>query len=519
MREEPIRLYVYRKSVSAFQYRRFIRDLRERLGVGSSHNLPVLAEQWPPSQTSWIDIELYSSETDFVTVRVRRDNLYVDGYRVSGEPRWREFALEGPSRLIPDSVLLPFGGSYPQLQQYAHQGREDIPLGHHQLTSALRTLRDPGGLAPDTQRARALTVVIQMISEATRLVPIQELIAIDWENGVRPEGRHLVYENGWQDLSGALLRMDQNSQIPFTRRLQQPNSMNNATVAQAVSVLGILLFFRVDPSSRFRRAVSPDVSRPADMYQPGRPLLQILWVRIDDIDGENPGELYGTITATDGVVASPYVLFSRTTSHVQAARPGDHVELEGPGRAISASGSVAVELKLYDYDRISPDDEIVNETIYWNPFGAANVFGTPIERPARGQYGRATVCYIVLGNAAEAVVEVVLITGDGEDPADVHGTITASTPTYRPITLFDRSSDDYVSVRPGTAIPLLHPAAVVQMEEEITFSAHLWDNNPIFSDEEIANGSVTFEPQLDYSSAPKDICGKHGRIQVRVTWY
>ena len=177
-------------------------------------------------------------------------------------------------------------------------------------------------------------------------------------------------------------------------------------------------------------------------YPQGRTLLEVFWVRIERIDDENPGDLYGTIKAFDGLGSLD--LYNRDRSNYESIRPGQNATLTGPSRSVLATDGFTLDLQLWDKDSdASPDDNVVNEKISWNPFDLGNKYDETISQRVDGTYGWATVHYIVLNNAAQALVEVILVNGDGEDPANVYGTITANN-GFGEIDLFRRDSPNYV---------------------------------------------------------------------------
>lgn len=94
---------------NAQAYKNFIMELRRRLADPrhSSHNRPVLPPQENPPRT-WVDIVLQTGDGEQrrrLRIRIRRDNLYVDGFRDEDDGPWYEFNRRGDSsHLIPDSI-------------------------------------------------------------------------------------------------------------------------------------------------------------------------------------------------------------------------------------------------------------------------------------------------------------------------------------------------------------------------------------------------------------------------------
>ncbi|KIJ38556.1 hypothetical protein M422DRAFT_231122 [Sphaerobolus stellatus SS14] len=250
-------------------------------------------------------------------------------------------------------------------------------------------------------------------------------------------------------------------------------------------------------------------------YPIGRPLVEVFWVRIDNIDGEYLGQLYGIIKASDGL--STQTLYDRDKSNYQTVRPGEYAQLIGPSRAISAAGDFLIDLSLYDYDNVSPDDEICKGQVSWNVCDPFKEYDKLHTTQIRGEYGAATINYVVMTDACEALIEVVLINGDGEDPANVYGSITASS-GFGERQLFHRSSSDYIDVSPGKPIPLQRNSMAIARTNELRVEADLWVHNTISSDNQIAKGSVIFVSQVATSSK-QIITGAYGKVEVRITWY
>jgi hypothetical protein len=248
----------------------------------------------------------------------------------------------------------------------------------------------------------------------------------------------------------------------------------------------------------------------------GRPLVEVFYVRISNIDGEDPCQLYGTVTAIDGLQS--YYIYNRDRGNYESISSGEHATLTGPSRAISAAGDFIIDFNLMDRDSLSPDDEISRGQIAWNVYDHTNVYDKLRVDTISGKYGSAALNYVVMSNAAEALVEVILINGDGEDPADVYGRIYSQNSSFDgEIELFRRSAKDYVDVRPNNPIPLLRSALAVPMDASLKISAHLWDHDPISSDDEIAKGTAEFKLEI-LKSASKFIEGQYGKVEVRVSW-
>jgi hypothetical protein len=212
----------------ADRYKSFIARLRSlaRDPNTLSHQLPVLLPQQNPP-TRFFDVVL-RTERRSVRLRIRRDNLYLDGYRDEDGDQWYEFNNGGNEHLIAGSIFLGFTGSYVAMQNNAGRRREDISLGQLQLNTAVNDLV---GSTVGGDRARALIVIIQMICESMRFVFITNAIADNYTgSGLLPTPRILALENGWGPVSGAVLHHDNNPLGPM--RLVTPNDMAINNIAR-----------------------------------------------------------------------------------------------------------------------------------------------------------------------------------------------------------------------------------------------------------------------------------------------
>ncbi|KAH0563089.1 hypothetical protein GP486_002344 [Trichoglossum hirsutum] len=484
-------------------YRTFIEGLRTRLQSSLSHQRPVLPyQQNPPSR--WFDITL-RTQAHAVTLRIRLDNLYLDGYRAENPDQWFEFNNRATTHLIPGATFLGFNGSYDDLQNAGDRRRDNTNLGQQPLIAAVNQLANPNP-TDRRQRARSLMVVIQMICEAIRFALISDHLADRFDLSETPTAQMIALENGWGDLSAARLCVERDPASPF--QLRWPNAMLIRTVAEAVAAVGMLLHSNIPGPSRRPRSATPN-----DPYPIGRPLVEVFWVRIDNIDEEDPGDLYGTIIASDGL--SSQYLYNRNGDNCESIHPGEHALLTGPPRVISAAGSFVISLSLWDKDSLSWDDEVVRGELGWNVYDFANTYDTLHLYMVSGQYGSSSVSYVVMSNAAEALVEVILINGDEGNPADVYGHITADITSGNisgQIELFRKGKKKYVEVRQQEAIPLSRPAVAVPIDGSLIIDADLWDHDAMSFDDEIAKGCAVFDPQINVSRV-KNINGRNGQIE------
>lgn len=505
-------------------YKDFIRRLRQELGDRNrfSHNLPLLPPQQNPP-TSWFDLVI-TTQSRRVRFRLRRDNLYIDGYQEATTPtpgQWYEFSNRREAHLISGSRFLGFSGSYTSLQSVAGRERNRVGVGQSALVTSVNNLATSNDRAV---RARALIVVTQMFSEALRFTSISEHIWTNY-NGDAPLPESLIaLENGWGAISGALLHADVSPAGPF-RLTSDNNDMGIGDVPTAIAHVGLLLARCVVAEQVVWHGHDISGRDEAGSTQPaaakhlmGRPLVEIFAVKVKNIDGETPGDLYGRISVTDALKSQ--VLYSVPRNEHQSIGPNDDVPLTGPSRSISAADDFKVDFDLMDQDfDPSPDDQVSRGRVTFHVYDPFNEFDKVIENTIWGKYGHVAMNYVIMSNAAEAMVEVILINGDDEHPADVYGTINAKTP-HGQRKMFGRSAGGRVRTNPGEKVWLTRPAIAVPLDGKLVLDIDLKDHDrlpDISPDDQIALGTVEWVPQPGHSDK-KRVKAAHGEIEVRVTW-
>ncbi|KAF4583217.1 Ribosome-inactivating protein [Ophiocordyceps camponoti-floridani] len=248
----------------------------------------------------------------------------------------------------------------------------------------------------------------------------------------------------------------------------------------------------------------------------GRPMVQIHSVVVKYIDGEAPGELYGYINATD--MLGTQDLYRVDRANAESVYPGQTLVLTGLERPIEATKDFFIDMNLWDRDFISPDDQVSRARLHWNASHPPETLDRSTAFRYRGRYGLSILRMTVFSKAVGARIEVVMINGDNEEPADVYGTIVVKSGPVRQ-TFFSRESDDHVDVYPGQKIPLEHKFFVLQTREVMEVSVDLWDHDALVSpDDLIASGTVRFRPRLRGEEKQK-VNATYGEFEVRVTWF
>ncbi|PNP51256.1 hypothetical protein THARTR1_08160 [Trichoderma harzianum] len=500
-------------------YSGFIINIRDRLAVGERiENVPILAPQVPAGGAlEFFDLNLsYTDRGVAVTIQVRfrTDNLYLIGYRAENAGTWYELGREGPGRtpLINEpgttTRFLGFGENYNDLTTTADMDLERIPLSYTDISAAIQTLA--GTVTDRGQRARAIITLAITIAEAARFRDVSSLVVRSWWNQSSLGVQFANRVRSWGRLSAA---------VQMTRYYGPPFDFDGESTGiwdfiSALAALGIMHLAQT--ASRLERSADDMAGalRSAGSYAQGQPLLEIFHVRINSIDGEDPGNLYGTITATDS--AGTHSIWERGQHSSVEISPGEDIRLEGPQKALSAADEVYINLDLWDYDSLSSDDSIAKGTLAFNPLDYFTKFDVLENVLVTGEDGSVMVAYEAITDGLCAEVTVILINGDNEDPANVYGNITANN-GHGQSELFRMPSSQHVEVKPQNEIPLSRTVVAVPTTGILLVDAHLWDHDGISSDDEIASGSVEFLP-LYRQSENKTIAGAYGSIEVRVTW-
>ncbi|KAJ3674627.1 hypothetical protein LUZ60_005243 [Juncus effusus] len=490
-------------------YNDLIRNLRQRVANPGQYTrtIPMLQMESPGLPGQWFHLVLQNGPNVNITMRIRMDNMYFDAFRVGNSNQWWEFGQRGtPIPLIAGSRFMFWEGRYESMGSLT-----GTYVGPDRLRDAVTALTVWDG-TPARQNAtkEACIQLIFMISEAIRFQSISNFVydLIHTGNNVRVTAAQNDLVHAWGGISGELIQSDRTATFSEFSRF----GINFA--AQAAAVLGLVLVENPNRRSN-NRLLSADATGIAS---PGRKLLEIYYLQVLNIDGENPGDLYGTVQVIDDV-DTPVYIYNRISSNSESLRPNEYATLTGPSRALSALDSFTIDISLMDYDATSSDDEVGKGQIGWNYYDVSNVYNQPISEVIKGQYGSVAIGYAVFTNAVAAIVQVTLVNGDGENPANVYGTIksaTSAVPTY--INLFNRVvNKNYVDVKPQTLIPLNRSVVVVPLGSSLKIVADLWDYDTLSSDDAIAQGSATFLAQ-NTGDVTSSIKGQYGEISVKISW-
>ncbi|KAF5379580.1 hypothetical protein D9757_009244 [Collybiopsis confluens] len=472
---------------------------------GVTHVIPILAPQAREGQglLTTFDLNL-TAHGQTTIVRLRRDNLYIIGYRGAGRAGvWHELLHWTGQRLIPDSTAesLPFQGNYIDLVKSgaASLALQSVPLSVKRIQEAVRAL------AADNQKdmqgiARGILTLAIVIAEASRFTSIATLVRRSWRSEAEPGPEIAELIRGWGRSSNAVQR------YPTIREFVLPGITLIPNLAAAVVMLGIVPLDASGPV--------PEPSQPKHAVLPkGQPLLELFSVHIDD-----PCDLYGTIKVTDD--AGTVVIWNHNTDNAVKTKSNDDIVLEGPiYRPLYAADAFTIDIDLADSkDPLSNDsDAIAKGTITFDPFDYFTKYDVVNNIPVTATDGKVTVSYVALSNALYAEITVILIKGGGESNPEVYGDITAFN-GHGTSSLYHKTNKQYSNVNVNSPITLSRTLVAVPVNGTLRINATLWDRDPIF-DDKIAEGSAVFVPLYKQPPAKKTITGdSDGEIEVQVTW-
>ncbi|KAJ8433349.1 hypothetical protein Cgig2_020429 [Carnegiea gigantea] len=502
-------------------YNVFIQRIREWARAKNpdrfSHGRPVLP--YPPQNmrnSEYADLELKAKDSGderTLIARIRRHDLYIIGYKPERSPKFLEFKWDkkGKIQYIDHSESLGFGENYWHLGDLENQPA----VGYTTLKRAIIAL------ATDIVKERRpqLRALAVMVPEVVRFEKMSEILIPemvkkkdrDFQKWMEP----LLHN--WTNLSDMLLREDQYA-ISFRLPKNKDGSPNDLTKdpdlkivgsADAARCLAILKGNYHPPRQLLASVISPGVADASNNSVQGKglALVEVFSVRVTNIAGKNPGNLYGSVELFDGLGTFP--LYNRQRGESEPISPNDIATLTGPYRGVSGSQffQVTLDLKNKGTGGPSPDDEVSKGSFAWDVCELTNdgYYDKRLTDIVSGKNGSVTVYYTPFRDAIQARVEVQLVDGGGHNPLDVQGSLVAQYSNY------DYSTDEQ---KKYYRTVLFSKASTVNVGSSLIIEARMSSVNHLH---EIAKGTAEFPPQLN-GKITKDIRGKYGRIRVAVTW-
>ncbi|KZZ95304.1 Ribosome-inactivating protein [Moelleriella libera RCEF 2490] len=525
-------------TVSGNDYLDFLTDLQHRVQAfcdrpypGECY-LPPLAMNASSPDSSWFEIEIQSQNADgttesSVTFRLRRSNLYVDAFRPSTSERWIEFDNTGHVSYIQGSQNLGFHGDYPRLRQEGAL-RENVRVGHHRLRDAVRGLAkgnyDPRNQAQRQATAKNLLVVVQMFSEALRFSTFARNIANNYmeHDGHPVAQQYQELQNTWGGLSNRvrMQRAWDRENPGQTTNTYFPITIMNQQIDYAMALRIIAIFLGPKTNSKLPPKPRAANIAPRAGATTGRELAELVSVRTGYMAGNPESDLYGTVKLDDGLGA--YSLYERPRDHSESFGLNQDLGLQFLTRSLEAADSFTLNVELMMKNTPPFDDiQLIKDVVVWNPYDGTNKYDQVITQTVKGAKGDAQVRFVVMSDAAEATIHVVLKDAKGEDPAKIYGTVSAAT-KYRTYALYDDPEGLWSKMLPGQEVNLIGGSrergpTPVSRGDKIRIDVDLWHHNAFFSNRQVAKGTVELEPLILHSNS-KTLQTEYGVWEVGVTW-
>lgn len=229
-------------------YTAFIESLRSYMSSGTiEYGIPLMRA--PSREPDFLLVELRDWDNEPITLVVNRINAYVIAYQA----RDRYYLLsDTDSNAIfgTNPHRLSFDGSYGELQRVAGENRQNIDLGITEFAQAILTLYFWSPPQTESSVARALIILIQMVSEAARFRTIEHrvrrnIISVGDYRSFRPGTGMLSLETNWQSLSDAVQESNEGvfaSPVALQTADQRTEPIYNADRAREICGLALLLF-------------------------------------------------------------------------------------------------------------------------------------------------------------------------------------------------------------------------------------------------------------------------------------
>lgn len=498
MATQPNRIDRIEFNLSTGNYRDLIQQIRSIVQQPGrySHNRPVLPVRLNVEPQDWLDVVL-STDNHNITLRIRQDNLYLDGYQMESSQtqcgQWLEFNKDDgtTTHLIPGSTFLGFTGGYPALANAGQRSIEGTQVSRAKVVNAVDQLAQTTDLK---SRARYLALLIMVICEATRFEEMSRRFANVMQFGSSSteeiEDWMLRLFRAWGDLSGRLIRADADGDQYFRLPSDSPLRQRIQNALDAASYVGLLLgTLSRRPQSRLG---APAKSNAGDVNVPrGQPMMEVLSIQIIDYSGD----LSGTIMVTDGL--GPQTLFNGR----QKVQSGDTLTLALLNRAITAWESVVFDFNLTvesgtaSWDIFQTKDTYADDNNRIQSIHLAK-YGTRPSKSGDDTNVKFLVYYGLFREAWQIIWEVKIVNGDGYNPMNVYGSVNVSYSdggnNYN-VKLFSRKSDDNVIVYVGGCVnPLLRKAMAVPLDVDVNVDLDLWDYIHVFPDQCIVQGRARF---------------------------
>ncbi|XP_020259309.1 uncharacterized protein LOC109835714 [Asparagus officinalis] len=201
-------------ALTAGNYVSKIETMRQENAATWCRNRPVLPtvlnEKDPGflKNLTWYDVVLASDGGKTVRLRIRRDQLYLQGFCLNNDGKW--FELGDQHLIAENSTLLRYGHNYNDLLRAAGLettgGLTKLTFGREKLIYAAQWLQTPTTDVKKT--AQALLIVIGMFCESARFIPISSYFRRTWQESKNAPAWVDTLVHRWGQLSGCCLFYD-----------------------------------------------------------------------------------------------------------------------------------------------------------------------------------------------------------------------------------------------------------------------------------------------------------------------
>ncbi|RDA94650.1 hypothetical protein CP533_2431 [Ophiocordyceps camponoti-saundersi (nom. inval.)] len=249
-----------------------------------------------------------------------------------------------------------------------------------------------------------------------------------------------------------------------------------------------------------------------------RPLGVVIDVKLTDVDRQTVGDVYGSIVATD--LLGTIDIYRRGRDLSQKKGPGNYLGLEPP-RPIEAKSLFSITADLWDSKTFVSDRLISHGWIAWVP--TKPDYDEIKEVRMKGDYGSATMRYVVLHSARIATIKVRLDRLYGAQnnhyTKRLYGDMSLET-KYEPRRTFFhwefQDGKDFVLTAIGHVIPTWNSVAAVAMDDSLKVHVDLYNLIPVYAPG-LIKGTVEFS-HLGPNVQQQKVYGQDGEVTVQVEW-
>lgn len=227
--------------------------------------------------------------------------------------------------------------------------------------------------------------------------------------------------------------------------------------------------------------------------------IQITRIIVRNIDGENPGDVYGQIRVVRGARYSDTDLIWSVIGWLPQYPNADLVNFYG-SPIYNGSEEFAVDFDIWDHDKDwSPNDSIAHGRLTIWPREIDD--NQPRTVTMKGQYGSVEVEYRRVVNATQMeLLSTTLVSTVANSNPKIFGTITAGSGSDFFPRSFNRSSSDPDRPAIGGNLSLVRRIYVAKQGLEFVFDVSLWDQYTAAPNKPVAVGKAFITPKSPFDS-------------------